>query len=201
MLAPDDAVIRMGGCCEADHHDGRMLPSPAASHCSSSVGSAAAKDPAALKDALRRMERTMVGRKSHHLAEEARRWGRHVPTLANSDVEEVGEILERLARFRTLHASRAGLRRKIGAELGPGPMPPLTRPTRREVQLTQGRAVGRTRAQQVAAPRGRGLDAVVAPPLAGPEAASVGSARRVTEEDALADQLESMNLMRRPQLA
>ena len=183
MLAPEHAAPVASDDFECDRS--QALPSPAASHCSSSVGSAPAKDPAALKDALRRMERTMVGRKSHHLAEEARRWGRHVPTLANSNVQEVGEILERLARFRELHASRVGLRRKIGAELGPGPMPPLTRPTRREVRH------GRARA---------GVEPVMAAALAG-SSSETTSVRRAADEEALTEQLESMNLVRRPQLA
>lgn len=121
------------------HTSQTPLPSPSSacstSHSAStslstrSSRSAAARDPEALRDALRRMERTMVAHKAHPSAQEARRWGYHVPALLQ-DVEskEVGDVVDRLVRFRDLHARRSGLRRKIEAQLRPAPMPRAGRP-------------------------------------------------------------------------
>jgi hypothetical protein len=85
--------------------------------------SRASNPKSAVTDALRRMERTMVNKKCHLAAEEARRWGRHLPKIANhaEAAEEIEQIVDSLATFRRLHSARADLRRRIGQATVPAP--------------------------------------------------------------------------------
>jgi hypothetical protein len=83
-----------------------------------------ASEAVVVKDALRRMEQTLTSRKCHLAAEEARRWGRHLPSIAHSSEEpEVEQIVDTLATFRRLHGTREDLRRRIGQTVSPRSAP------------------------------------------------------------------------------
>ncbi|KAL1527222.1 hypothetical protein AB1Y20_015899 [Prymnesium parvum] len=114
------------------------------------------RDPASLKDALERMERTMTGQKAHLAAGEARRWRAHIPALVDgAGNEEVDEIIDRLVRFRQLHASREAMRRKIEAQMRAETTAHRGKASRKPGGVPEGRHA--RRGQGSVPPDGRGL--------------------------------------------